>query len=158
MNLNISRWIWYCLIIAIFFMIISILYPGILFSYYLQIAIYRFCIFMVVNLIILSVLLGVLRKYKLIFSKEFLWYIGILLIGSIIINLLLFVFYELITGENSVNSTNFLSYTLISSVPNGIFNLILSKKIFTTGIVGASMFGIILGIINAYIGLPPLCY
>jgi len=157
-NIIISRRIWYCLIIAIFFLIISILYPGILFSRYLHDALMRLCLFLVVNSIFLIVLLSILRKFKLIISKRFLWYIGILLIGSVIINLLLFVSYELITGENSVNSKNFLLYSIISSVPNGIFNFTLSKKIFTIGILGASLFGILLGIINAYIGLPPLCY
>lgn len=157
MNLSISRWIWYCLIIAVISLIISILYPGILFSRHLHDGLLRLCFFLVVNSIFLLILLSIMRKFELIISKKFLWYIGTLLIGSVVINLLLFVFYRLITGEKSVISTNFLLYALISSVPNGLFNYVLSRKIFNIGIIGASLFGIILGIINAYIGLPPIC-
>ncbi len=146
------------LAVSILCLATSILYPGILFSHTAYMAYARICACAIVDSFVLIVLLCVLRKFNMIISKKFVSYLSVALVGSAIIGLSLYAIYKSITGEKSVEYANLMFYILVSFIPHAFFNYAISKTIFTLKVGEACFIGIIMGLVNAYISLPPLCF
>ena len=157
MSTNISRWIWYCLAVAFFVLVISILYPGIIFSRNIRIACTYICVYVVIDSLLLAVLLSILRKFNMVISKKFISYLAAVVVGSIFINFMLFTMYKLLTDKmHAVASAHLLLYILISFIPYAFLNYALSKRIFVIKIYEACIIGIIMGLVNAFVSMPPV--
>jgi hypothetical protein len=114
------------------------------------------CYYIIADSFILVVLLSILKIFSMAIFKKIVLYLSIAVAGSAFISLLLFAAYQLLIEKHCVTH-NFLPYMLVESVFLVFFNFIISKKIFSVKIINAFFIGTAIGLINAFIGMPPLC-
>lgn len=157
MSKNIPRWFWYLLAVSAFCIVALILCPSTLFPRTFRIVCTYICVYMVVDSLALIALLSILRKFDMIASKKFISYLAVVVVGSLFISFLLFTAYKPLVGKTCVESANLLFYILIEFTPLAIFNVAFSKIIFAVRVRHACLIGILMGLINALIGIPPLC-
>jgi hypothetical protein len=142
--------------ITIMCIIIYILYPDIFSPRSFRKVYVYMCYYIIADSFILVVLLSILKIFSMAIFKKIVLYLSIAVAGSAFISLLLFAAYQLLIEKHCVTH-NFLPYMLVESVFLVFFNFIISKKIFSVKIINAFFIGTAIGLINAFIGMPPLC-
>jgi len=146
------------LVVAISCLVVSILYPGILFSHTIYIVFAHFVACIIVDSIVLAVLLCILRKFSIIVSLKFLLYLPVAAAGGSFIGLLLFAVYQLLMERTCVSYEHRWAYIFVEFGLFSAFNFVLSKIILNVKILEACLIGIIIGLINAFIGIAPFSY
>ena len=144
-------------IIIISCIFISILYPSIYSSRSFRNTYVYLCFYIIADSFFIIALLSILKIFSMAIFKKFILYISIAVAGSALISFLLFAAYQLLIEKNCIRSGTLLPYMIIESVLLVFFNFIISKIIFSLKITNAIFIGTIIGLINAFIGMPPIC-